>query len=71
VPASVVFGGLLVGADKMQREVQVPSSLIQVILGLVVLFVVASQYWARRRSNRTQDVSATPAAALGAEEAEA
>jgi simple sugar transport system permease protein len=71
VPASVVFGGLLVGADKMQREVQVPSSLIQAILGLVVLFVVASQYWARRRSNRASDVPATPAAALGAEEAEA
>lgn len=71
IPASVIFGGLLVGADKMQREVQVPSSLIQAILGLIVLFVVASQYWARRRSNRTHDVPATPASALGTEEAEA
>lgn len=71
IPASVIFGGLLVGADKMQREVQVPSSLIQAILGLIVLFVVASQYWARRRSNRTHDVAATPASALGAGEAEA
>jgi simple sugar transport system permease protein len=71
IPASFIFGGLLVGADKMQREVQVPSSLIQAILGLIVLFVVASQYWARRRSNRAPDISATPAAALGADEAEA
>jgi simple sugar transport system permease protein len=71
IPASFIFGGLLVGADKMHREVQVPSSLIQAILGLIVLFVVASQYWARRRSNRAPDISATPAAALGADEAEA
>lgn len=69
IPASFVFGGLLVGADKMQREVQVPSSLIQAILGLIVLFVVASQYWTRRRSSRTNDAPTTPAAALGAEEA--
>ena len=39
IPASVLFGGLLVGADKMQRAVQVPSSLMDMLLGLVVLFV--------------------------------
>ncbi|HEX2755364.1 MAG TPA: ABC transporter permease [Candidatus Limnocylindrales bacterium] len=72
IPASFIFGGLLVGADKMQREVQVPSSLIQAILGLIVLFVVASQYWARRRSNRTNDAPTTPAAAaLGAGDGQA
>jgi len=53
IPASILFGGLLVGADKMQRAVQVPSSLIDVILGLVVLFVVGSSLlskkWAARR----------------------
>lgn len=53
IPASILFGGLLVGADKMQRAVQVPSSLIDVILGLVVLFVVGSSIlskkWAARR----------------------
>ena len=42
IPASWLFGGLLVGADKMQRAVQVPSSLIDALLGLVVLFVVGS-----------------------------
>ncbi|HTP01378.1 MAG TPA: ABC transporter permease [Anaerolineales bacterium] len=48
IPASILFGGLLVGANEMQRSVQVPSSLITAILGLVVLFVSGSAIWARR-----------------------
>lgn len=48
IPASVFFGGLLVGADKMQRAVQVPSSLITAMLGLIVLFVSGSALWTRR-----------------------
>ncbi len=52
VPASVLFGGLLVGADTMQRAVQVPSSLVDAILGLVVLFVSGSALWSRRWSSR-------------------
>jgi general nucleoside transport system permease protein len=48
IPASVFFGALLVGADKMQRAVQVPSSLITAMLGLIVLFVSGSALWARR-----------------------
>lgn len=52
IPASVLFGGLLVGADKMQRAVQVPSSLITAILGLVVLFVSGAAIWSRRWSAR-------------------
>ncbi len=48
IPASILFGGLLVGAAQMQRTVQVPSSLITAILGLVVLFVSGSALWARR-----------------------
>jgi ABC-type uncharacterized transport system permease subunit len=43
IPASLFFGGLLVGANTMQRAVQVPSALIDVILGIVVLFVSASR----------------------------
>jgi simple sugar transport system permease protein len=54
IPASWLFGSLLVGADKMQRAVQVPSALIDTLLGLVVLFVVGSAYisrrWAARRA---------------------
>jgi general nucleoside transport system permease protein len=49
IPASILFGGLLVGADKMQRAVQVPSALIDALQGLVVLFVVSSEIWVRRR----------------------
>jgi len=54
IPASVLFGGLLVGADKMQRAVQVPSSLIDALLGLVVLFVVGSQIWSKLRARRRE-----------------
>jgi general nucleoside transport system permease protein len=54
IPAAWLFGSLLVGADKMQRAVQVPSALIDTLLGLVVLFVVGSAYisqrWAARRA---------------------
>lgn len=42
VPASVLFGGLLVGANTMQRAVQVPAALINAILGLIVLLVSGS-----------------------------
>ena len=50
IPASIFFGGLRVGADKMQRAVQVPSSLVMAILGLIVLFVSGSAIWARKWS---------------------
>lgn len=52
IPASFLFGALLVGADKMQRAVQVPSALIGTLLGIIVLFVVGSGLWARRRAAR-------------------
>ena len=48
IPASWLFGSLLVGADKMQRAVQVPSALVDTIMGLVVLFVVGSSLLSRR-----------------------
>ena len=54
IPASIFFGGLLVGGDKMQRTVQVPSYLIIALLGLVVLFVVSSDIWVRRRARRRE-----------------
>ena len=52
IPASVFFGALLVGANKMQRVVQVPAALITALNGLVVVFVVSSEYWRRRRQRR-------------------
>jgi simple sugar transport system permease protein len=59
IPASFLFGSLLVGADKMQRAVQVPSALIDTLLGLIVLFVVGSGLLARRRAARRAAVSST------------
>ncbi|MEI8133044.1 MAG: ABC transporter permease [Leptolinea sp.] len=64
IPASILFGGLLVGADKMQRAVQVPSSLIDVILGLVVLFVVGSSIWSKRWAARRRIAAVKEAEAL-------
>ncbi len=52
IPSSILFGGLLVGGDKMQRAIQTPQVLTQVILGLVVLFVVSTDYFVRKRARR-------------------
>jgi ABC-type uncharacterized transport system permease subunit len=54
IPASILFGGLLVGADAMQRTVQVPSALISTLLGLVVLLVVSSRIWSTVRARRRE-----------------
>lgn len=52
IPAAWLFGSLLVGADMMQRAVQVPSALIDTLLGLIVLFVVGTNMLSRRWSTR-------------------
>lgn len=54
IPASILFGALLVGGNKMQRSMQVPSALIDTILGLIVLFVVSADIWSRYRARRRQ-----------------
>jgi ABC-type uncharacterized transport system permease subunit len=58
IPASYLFGSLLVGADKMQRAVQVPSALVDTIMGLVVMFVVGSAWLSRRWATRRQAAAA-------------
>ena len=57
IPASILFGALLVGANKMQRAVQVPSALVIALNGLVVVFVVSSEIWRLRRQRRRQAVA--------------
>ena len=52
IPASVLFGALLVGANSMQRVVQVPSAFVTALNGLVVVFVVSSEILRRRRQRR-------------------
>jgi simple sugar transport system permease protein len=66
IPAAFLFGGLLVGANSMQRAIQVPSALIIAINGLVVVFVVSSALWQRRLEQQ-----AAAAASLVQEAAEA
>jgi len=57
IPASILFGALLVGANSMQRVVQVPSALITALNGLVVVFVVSSEIWRLRRQRRRQSIA--------------
>ncbi len=54
IPASILFGGLLVGADQMQRSVQVPSALIDTLLGLMILLVVGSKIWSLRQARKRE-----------------
>ena len=57
IPASVLFGSLLVGANSMQRAVQVPSSLITALNGLVVVFVVSSEVLRKFQQRRRLTVA--------------
>jgi simple sugar transport system permease protein len=66
IPASILFGALLVGANSMQRMMQVPSAFVTALNGLVVVFVVSSEFWRRRRQKlrlavmvRDEDSSST------------
>ncbi|MCB2178293.1 ABC transporter permease [bacterium] len=52
IPAAFFFGALLVGANKLQRVMQVPSAFITTLNGLVVVFVVSSEIWRRHREQK-------------------
>jgi simple sugar transport system permease protein len=66
VVSSFIFGGLLIGGSAMQIAVQVPSSLIVALNGLVVVFVVSIEYMRRRYRRRSEAAAAPPeGAALG------
>jgi general nucleoside transport system permease protein len=52
IPASIFFGGLLVGAQNMQRDIGVPASLITAVNGIIVVFAVSSQVFVRQRRQR-------------------
>lgn len=69
IPASMLFGALLVGANSMQRVVQVPSAFVTALNGLVVVFVVSSEIWRQRRQKRRlstagQDSESSPPIAM-------
>lgn len=54
IPSSFLFGGLLVGAEVMQRAVQVPKALMVGLNGLVVVFVVSSEQFRRVLRERAE-----------------
>jgi len=64
IPASILFGGLVVGANALQRTAQVPSSIAVILSGIIVLVVVSSQFWLIRRQRQL-----TLPEAIGVEEA--
>jgi general nucleoside transport system permease protein len=57
IPASILFGALIVGANAMQRVVQIPSALITALNGLVVVFVVSSELWRKQRQRKRLSVT--------------
>ncbi len=62
IPSAFLFGALLVGADKMQRTMQVPSATVTALQGLIVIFVVSSDFFIRRYNARrkAREVTTTP-----------
>lgn len=60
IPAAFIFGALIVGANSLQRAMQVPAALITALNGLVVVFVVSSDYFSRRLA-RNRRLAAEPA----------
>ncbi len=66
IPASFFFGALLVGANSLQRAMQVPSAFIIGLNGMVVIFVVSSEIW-RRRRQRNRRLAATASADVPSE----
>jgi simple sugar transport system permease protein len=63
IPSAFLFGALLVGADKMQRSMQIPSATVIALQGLIVIFVVSSDFFIRRYNARrkARDVKTTTA----------
>jgi simple sugar transport system permease protein len=62
IPSAMLFGGMLVGANALQRAAQVPSALVIALNGLIVVFVVSSEMFTKRyqqnRMNRNQQANA-------------
>ncbi|MZP29219.1 ABC transporter permease [Heliobacterium undosum] len=48
IPASILMGALILGADMMQRAVNVPAAIVIAIQGLIILFVVSSDILLRK-----------------------
>lgn len=53
IPAAVLYGGMTVGANAMQRRAGIPSSIAFILQSLIVLMVLASDIFRRYRVNLT------------------
>jgi general nucleoside transport system permease protein len=51
VPTAILYGGMTVGADAMQRRAAIPSSVNLILQSLIVLFLLASELFLRYRIN--------------------
>ena len=51
---------MLVGANALQRALQVPSALVIALNGLIVVFVVSSEYFRYRLKNKKDRAAPTP-----------
>ena len=53
IPAAVLYGGMTVGANAMQRRAGIPSSITFILQSLIVLMVLASDLFRRYRVKLT------------------
>jgi simple sugar transport system permease protein len=51
LPAALLYGGMSVGADAMQRRANIPSSITFILQSLIVLFILASSLLRKYRIN--------------------
>jgi len=51
LPTALLYGGMTVGADAMQRRANIPSSITFILQSLIVLLVLASSVMLRYRIN--------------------
>ncbi len=65
VAAALLFGGLRAGATKMQFNTQVPSEIIAVIQGLILLFIAADVIIRRLYRLPSETAATTPALTSG------
>ena len=67
IPSAMLFGGMLVGANALQRAAQVPSALIIALNGLIVVFVVSSEFFRQRYLQTSRVDSPTADDATGSQ----
>ena len=56
IPAAVLYGGMTVGANAMQRRAGIPSSITFILQSLIVLMVLASDIFRRYRLQADMNV---------------